>query len=274
MEKVKELILTKLPDIVEITFSKIPKTNGITYPTCIIKDNLNSTAISKVIYYDENKTEEEIAANIIKAYLNDKPSNINIDNITKIFSDKNLFLSRVKPMIINYRYNRSILTDIGLYKRIKEDLAIIYYIDLGYGITKVKESNIMKLGLTVNTINYHAIKNIDYTIQLISNVVNLPKEFCSRDIYVVSNKNSQFGASSILSFKCMNKVRELYGGKSFFILPSSIHEVICVPIDEEDGKQIHKLREMVKEVNSTVLNAEDFLSNSIFLYREYSLVKI
>ena len=49
------------------------------------------------------------------------------------------------------------------------------------------------------------------------------------------------------------------------ILPSSIHE--CLIINAEDApKDIDELREMVKEVNETVVSDQDILSNNVYIY--------
>lgn len=48
--------------------------------------------------------------------------------------------------------------------------------------------------------------------------------------------------------------------KPYYILPSSIHEVLAVPTEIGD---VNELRTMVKEVNKT-LKEEDILSNKVY----------
>ena len=49
------------------------------------------------------------------------------------------------------------------------------------------------------------------------------------------------------------------------ILPSSIHECLIINAEDEP-KDIDELREMVKEVNETVVSDQDILSNNVYIY--------
>ena len=61
----------------------------------------------------------------------------------------------------------------------------------------------------------------------------------------------------------MDQAAERVGG-DFYILPSSIHEVLLV---KDDGKfGIDYLEDMVKEVNATQVAPEDLLTDSVYHY--------
>lgn len=57
------------------------------------------------------------------------------------------------------------------------------------------------------------------------------------------------------------------------ILPSSVHEIIVLPYNDED---VYALKDMVIEVNKSSLDNEDFLSDSVYLYKrnEEKLTKV
>ena len=55
---------------------------------------------------------------------------------------------------------------------------------------------------------------------------------------------------------------------NFFVLPSSLHEVIIVK--DDNGIDTSFLCEMVKEVNQTSVEEEDFLSDTVFYYNTAS----
>ena len=59
----------------------------------------------------------------------------------------------------------------------------------------------------------------------------------------------------------------------FFILPSSIHEVLLLPTDgREEGEQY---KAMVQEVNATAVATEEILSNRVYYYaREKDSIEI
>ena len=49
-----------------------------------------------------------------------------------------------------------------------------------------------------------------------------------------------------------------------YIVPSSVHEVILIPVDDDITKD--GLDEMVRSVNSTELSKEEILSDSAYLF--------
>ena len=75
---------------------------------------------------------------------------------------------------------------------------------------------------------------------------------------------NEYGASALFYPGFLEQVAKRFRGK-FFILPSSIHELILVPDYVEDVKG---LKEIVSDVNdnSDAVTEEDFLSNSVYHY--------
>lgn len=82
-------------------------------------------------------------------------------------------------------------------------------------------------------------------------------------LYVATNKKGTNGASVILY---PNLLREFGNkiGESFYILPSSIHEVILVP--ESVGIDGNDFVEMVRDINRTVVAENEILSDNVYLY--------
>ena len=80
---------------------------------------------------------------------------------------------------------------------------------------------------------------------------------------IVTNKERMFGAINIYSEDCIKQVQEILGTKNFYVLPSSIHEVICVPTE---GIEIDDLLTMVTEVNQTQVREEERLGDFVLYY--------
>ena len=80
---------------------------------------------------------------------------------------------------------------------------------------------------------------------------------------IVTNKERMFGAINIYSEDCIKQVQEILGTKNFYVLPSSIHEVICVPTE---GIEIDDLLKMVTEVNQTQVRPEERLGDFVLYY--------
>ena len=56
----------------------------------------------------------------------------------------------------------------------------------------------------------------------------------------------------------------------FYILPSSIHEILLVDCDKAE---LSALQNMVRDVNRTVLDAQDVLSDTVYIF-ENDCVKV
>ena len=95
-----------------------------------------------------------------------------------------------------------------------------------------------------------------------SNEVPSPEE-AGIVTYIATNKSGFHGASVLAYPDFAEKAAETIGG-SFYMLPSSVHEFILI---KDDGKPNAKdLNKMVKNVNETVLEPRDLLSNQCYHY--------
>ena len=95
-----------------------------------------------------------------------------------------------------------------------------------------------------------------------SNEVPSPEE-AGIVTYIATNKSGFHGASVLAYPDFAEKASETIGG-SFYMLPSSVHEFILI---KDDGKPNAKdLNKMVRNVNETVLEPRDFLSDQCYHY--------
>ena len=84
------------------------------------------------------------------------------------------------------------------------------------------------------------------------------------DMYVLTNSSGINGASAML----YNGLIEQFAEKvksNLYILPSSIHEVILMPFNEEFD--VNALKSMVKEINCTQVPEGEVLSDSVYIYQ-------
>ena len=80
---------------------------------------------------------------------------------------------------------------------------------------------------------------------------------------VVRSKREHNGASFILHSELMEDLAENVKC-DFYIIPSSVHELIIIPVDF--GLDADSIKEMIKAINSEVLSAEEKLSDSLYLW--------
>ena len=82
-------------------------------------------------------------------------------------------------------------------------------------------------------------------------------------LYALTNMEKQYGASMITQPEVLNKLDQLFP-EGFYVLPSSVHEVLIVPDNGEVEPRM--LGEMVREVNRAEVEREEVLSDRVYSY--------
>ena len=82
-------------------------------------------------------------------------------------------------------------------------------------------------------------------------------------LYALTNMEKQYGASMITQPEVLNKLDQLFP-EGFYVLPSSVHEVLIVPDNGEVEPRM--LGEMVREVNRAEVDREEVLSDRVYSY--------
>ena len=81
--------------------------------------------------------------------------------------------------------------------------------------------------------------------------------------FVVTNKQRIDGAGALFYPEMMDNLAEVFG-QNYFILPSSIHEMLVLPDNGEISAD--ELRTMVAEVNATQVAPAERLTNNVYHY--------
>ena len=139
------------------------------------------------------------------------------------------------------------------------DLAVVYYIQIdntrfGSAAIQIRNEHLRYWRVEKEEIRRLAGKNTPriYPVQ-IQQIV--------RFMYVATNEQCSLGAAVMRYPDFREKVRGMIG-EGFYILPSSIHEVILVP--ESFGMEPERMQEMVKEINQIGVAPEEVLSDSVY----------
>lgn len=166
-----------------------------------------------------------------------------------------------------------------------EDLAVIYC----FMITETEEPKhhiIMILNDILGTIGYtedqikrqavtnainkqpmqvSSIGSFISRVYKLSRVYNLDPQGLLEPIpmYVATVSDCQFGAK-VLAYPGFFEYAAAIVGGSYYILPSSIHELILIA---DDGTlTVEELQNTVREINETEVSESDFLSNEVYHY--------
>ena len=87
--------------------------------------------------------------------------------------------------------------------------------------------------------------------------------------YIATIKGNTYGASCLCYPGFFERAAEVMKG-SFYILPSSIHEVLLAPADPDDLADLNEtaknLKDIVQTVNGTEVAPEEKLSDSVYYY--------
>lgn len=97
--------------------------------------------------------------------------------------------------------------------------------------------------------------------EYVSDMLQLNEHECP--MYVLTNKYSVNGATMMASKEVLDKIY-MDLNENFYILPSSLHEVILIPEHYSDDVQM--LRDIVCEVNNAVVEDRDRLSDNVYYY--------
>ena len=160
-----------------------------------------------------------------------------------------------------------------------EDMAVVYRFvldqtDSGNGTILVTNQLLEQYGITKEQLRADAMENAPEIrpseIRGMSEVMSelapgLIPEVAPEDeqMFVASVPDKIHGAGVIAYPNFMEDAAEKMGG-DFFVLPSSVHEVLLV---KDNGEMTAKeLENMVKEVNATQVEPEDQLTDHVYHY--------
>lgn len=199
--------------------------------------------------------------------------------------------SRICFKLVNKERNRVLLQDTPFIEYL--DLAIVFFVLVseekdGNATITVKDRMLELWGIKdIKKLFTLAHKNtqrlfrgdihtmLDILVDIISDSEGLDsdivEEFFHMDIdesgripmYVATNRQKLNGAGVMLYTGCLKTFAERIGS-DFYILPSSIHEVLFVPADSHMDER--SLVEMVREVNMTQVAPNEILSDNVYRY--------
>lgn len=271
--------------IVEV--SDVQKNNGLMLKGITIRTK--DCNISPVIYtdafYEHELSTDEAVSKIMEIYNAHKDGMSNFDaNIVQNFD---AVKDKIVARVINKNRNE-IITNSCPYAQFG-DLVVTFVIfveqgePLG-GTASIKITNEMmnswkiNLGQLIEAAYTNTKKLLPLEVLTMSEILKqmmehagelspeMEAELAAPDhlMYVVSNTSRQFGAYFITDREALMKVASEIKEDQFFILPSSVHEVIVIPESQVENKD--GLITMVKEVNATQVAPDEVLADNVYSF--------
>ena len=294
----RECVLMEVTNILgdgyDINLHESIKNNGVSLWNISIKEKRSIVAPSIYLeeYYERYLTDicdiKTIAGEIVEIFKNHK-NDIEFD--INCFKNFEIIKDNIRCKLINTEKNCSFLEGVPHIEFL--DLSIIFY-------CLFKETSIYTQSCTIQNIHLdlwnidieelfniakeNTVKYCGFQIKSMNQIVGemLYKDFCDDNIteenfeefmekdeaktpmYVLTNNQKMFGAVCILYKNILKKFSDILEN-DFFIIPSSIHEVILIPY--QSCEDVEKYNEMVQEVNNTSVMEEDRLADHIYLYK-------
>lgn len=281
-----QTISAKLGSTYRVALQDIIKNNdthldGLT----ILSENSNISPTIYLNYYYEQyltgKSLSSIYGEILRSYYQNVPKE-NID-IT-FFTDFEKVKERIIFKLVNYERNKELLSKVPHVRYL--DLALIFncFLDASEGgcaTILIYHHHLSFWNISTEELYSLAMKNtprlLHYQIQNIAEVIqNLFSDECSKlpddalepiPMYVLSNNIKLNGSGCILYEDLLSDISSKMNS-DFYILPSSIHEVLLIPV--RNAASYPELVSMVKEINSTQLAKEEILSDCVYLYSRHT----
>lgn len=273
----------RLGSDIQVTVQDIIKNNdthldGLTILSA--KYNLSPTIYLNHYFkqYEAGRSLEEIENDILKVYRENCPSS-NID--ISFFTDYDKVKSRIIFKLVNYERNRELLSKVPHYRFL--DLAIIFNCLVesspsGSATILIHDHHLDYWGITRDDLyalsQQNTPKLLSYDLRDMTEILKeLFSDECtpsdaihfkeSCPMYVLTNRYKLNGSGCILY---QNLLRDFASRikSDLFILPSSIHEVLIIPVKNQTTPQ--ELTDMVKDVNSSQLSREEILSDHVYYY--------
>lgn len=260
-----EMTAVQVEDILgegyEVKVTEVNK-NNTTFTGIVISDGVSNT--SPCIYIDQMQdqglTTILAARKIIEMYKENKKISFDAENIINSIKDRDWLLSNVQPKLVNGN------SDDGDYISYPFlDMKCWFYVvvnnDIGNGGRATCGIRNSYTDVTAEELFEAAIKNMSVLKQNMFEILGLPP--IGPSMIVITNEEKIFGAAVMANKGILKYLAEEFED-NVMILPSSVHEVICVPYSNCIG---NPMVEMVREINATNVAPEDRLSDNVYVYR-------
>ena len=294
VDNIKDYLPAKFEES-DVEVRQVLKNNDTVLDGLTIQDP--DTNVAPTIYmnqffeeYQNGRDLNDIIGDIADVYIaNTVDKQMDVSIVTDFEKAK----GNILPRLVNAEENQELLAQRP--HMIMDDLAVTYHLEMGKsdnGNMSVAITNTIldMYGISQEELHDLAVANLEEkvpaTFQGMSEVVKemmLPQIMSDLDLskeaaldyieqmipdgneqmYVLSNDSRLNGAATVLNEKAMEDIAEKVGG-DFFILPSSIHELLVVP--KQDGMELSDLEAMVQEVNATQVAPEEKLSDHVYEY--------
>ena len=287
IEEIKDQIPEPFKKHVEIDVREINKTNDEKKMSVSIR--LSPSGIAPMLYLDEfyeeyqdGATVEEIASHMLCMAAE---AGVNAPDFDTQSMDYDSIADKLTMQMVEGERNKERLQSL-VYRPIDNGMVMIPYIELGrdeggFYRAPVTKEMARDLDYDVDKLLDKAFENLMEknvpvffemglgSLEAINSVedINPMREDFEIDtggcMYILSNHRKDDGASVLFYPGMKERIGELLG-QNYYVLPSSLHEMIIVP--EHAGPTLEHLKQCVRDANRTIIAPQEVLSDKVFLF--------
>ncbi len=277
--QIAKKVKKSIGDGCQVRVQAVTKTNQVTLLGLVIlskKSNVSPTIYLEPFWenYQNGVPLEKLVEKIVTIYKEDTPKN-SID--LEFFKEFEKVKDRICYRLIHRAENEELLQKIPHKEFL--DMAVCFYYayqnpEMGDGTILLYNNHMEAWGTTVEELHLLAKENTPKLFpwenislrDMVEEMFDIREFDDGKDhinMQVLGNERHIHGAAVLLYDGVTEQMAELLGG-SYYILPSSVHEVILL---KDSGKEETKvLKEMIADVNRTQVPPEEVLSYSLYFY--------
>ncbi len=289
---VKEAVEASLGDGYVVSINEVLKNNGTRLTGMTIRTEESNVAPTIYLegmferYKAGDAAVPVIVSEIISIYESHK---VTMPFDASMVTDFSACQSKICFKLVNADRNKELLAD-APHMIVCDDLAVLFYILISndgsgtatitirnsmFDMWGVSEEDLFNIALinTQRLFRGSVMSMASVMMELLSDRMDEEntKEFYDMVVsdedmvpmYVCTNTQKINGAGVLLYKDLLKEFAERVGS-DFYILPSSVHETLLIPVYKE--MQIEYLRSMVREVNATQVAPEEVLSDNVYIY--------
>lgn len=276
VQAVEEKVREEIGAQVSVQIHEAAKNNGTVKTGLLFIEkgvNISPTIYLEEFYYQYTKGEllKKIVADIVKLY----------DEVRFHKSFDGSYIRHYEQMkakiiyhLINREKNEEMLKEVPYIAYL--DMAVVCYVlmdvnEFGTATMLVKEEHLRYWGVDFDTVYQDAHRNTEVLLpcrfesigSVIAALGDEKGKGMDDTMYVLSNSIRSFGAAAVLYRDRLKEIGK-YLKEDYYILPSSVHEVIIIA--ECNVPYSSALTEIVVDINATQVEDEEVLSDKVYHY--------
>ena len=277
LRTVREDLQTHFSEM-EVSTQEVNKLQNESYVGIAIRPKGSNTAVTfniQEMFNEYSRNEPALPEILRKITLDAEKAVSHMPSFdTNIMENYEAVKNRLVMQLVPVKGNEDMLNTIP--HRVVDDLAVVYRVEMSYtrdgSASAVLTNKILEgFGITEEQLHQDAVKSQEALHPaVLKNMTDIMKEMMGdafdeeeSPMWVASNEAGFQGASVVEIPEFMNQSAEKLGG-DFFVIPSSIHEVLFIRDDGSFEKPY--LEDMLRSVNATNVTPAEYLSDSLYHY--------